>query len=289
MEFILNNGLSIPMPGFGTYNLGDASEIQNKIIMSVECGFRHIDTATAYGNEEEIGKSLSFAFKEICPREKMFITGKISNDDLRNLSDGYNATKQAFERTLNKLQLEYLDLYLIHWPVPRDCEHCWMELNVSTWSAMEELYKNGLIKAIGVSNFEERHVDNILQNSQIEPMVNQIEVHPLYQQRDLIKYCAEKNICVESWGPVKQGEMFKIPQLQKMSVKYQRSISQLCLKFCEQLNALPIIKCSSKERMIENLNIGNWAISSEDMEALFLLDSPTGRYKNYAYQRRDNC
>lgn len=244
MEFVLNNGLSIPSPGFGTYNLGDPTEIYQKIITAAECGFRHFDTATAYGNEEEIGKGLSFVFNDICSRNEIFVTGKISNDDLRNLSDGYYATKKAFERTLNRLQLEYLDLYLIHWPVPRDCEHCWKELNVSTWTALEELYINGLIKAIGFSNFEERHIQNIMQSSQIKPMVNQIEIHPLYQQRGLIKYCLENNICVESWGPLKQGEVFKSSQLQKMALKYSKSVSQLCLKFCEQLKALPIVKCS---------------------------------------------
>ena len=289
MRFVLSNGISIPSPGYGTYNLGEVSEIHNKIVTAAECGFRHFDTATAYGNEEEIGKGLSFVFKNVCSRSEIFITGKLSNDDLRELSDGYYAAKQAFERTLNKLQLEYLDLYLIHWPVPRDCEHCWKELNISTWAAMEELYKEGLIKAIGLSNFEERHIQNIVKDAQVMPMVNQIEIHPMYQQRDLIKYCIENNICVESWGPLKQGEVFKIPELQRISDKYSKSISQLCLKFCEQLNALPIVKCSSKERMSENLCGNDWIISAEDMEALFLLDSNTGRYNNYAYQRRDNC
>ncbi len=291
MKFCLNNGLIIPSPGYGTYNIGAPSEIHEKIIAAAECGFRHFDTAASYNNEEEIGKSFKFVFKEVCKRSDMFIAGKLSNDELRNLSDGYNVTKRAFQRTLEKLQLDYLDLYLIHWPVPRDCENTWKELNITVWQAMEEIYNTGRIKAIGVSNFEKRHIENIINsaNIYIHPMVNQIEVQPLYQQKELIDYCTSNKICVEAWGALKQGEVFKIPELQKLSKKYRKPISQICLKFCEQLNTLPLVKCSSRERMIENLDMDEWKLSSCDMETLYRLDSTNGRYKNYAYERRDRC
>jgi len=289
MKFCLNNGLSIPSPGFGTWNLGKDDEVRNKIIAAAECGFRHFDTAPIYYNEEFIGEGLAVVFNNICKRSEVFITGKISNDDLQGLSDGYNTTKQVFQRTLERLQVDYLDLYLIHWPVPRYAENCWKELNITTWQAIEELYNSGKVKSIGVSNFTERHIQNIVENTHIKPMVNQIEIHPLYQQRDLINYCIDNKICVEAWGSLKQGDVFKIPEMQELSRKYNKPISQVALKFCEQLNALPLVRCSTKERMIENLEVGEWKISSEDMEILYALDSPNGRYQNYAYTRRDSC
>lgn len=289
MKFQLNNGISVPCPGFGTYNMGTSTEVYEKIITAAKCGFRHFDTASAYGNEEDVGQALAYVFDEICERKDVFVTGKLSNDDLYNVSDGYYATKQAFERTLERMRLDYLDLYLIHWPVPRNAENNWRELNISTGQAMEELYQKGKARAIGLSNFTERHIQNISLNAEFQPMVNQIEVQPLYQQRSLIKYCAEHNICVEAWGPLKQGEVFKLAQLCELSDKYGKTISQLCLKFCLRLNTIPIVKCSTENRMLENLDIDEWEISSEDMEKIFLLDNPNGRYKNYAYQRRDSC
>ena len=149
----------------------------------------------------------------------------------------------CIHRTLERLQLDYIDLYLIHWPVPRDAEPYWRELNISTWDAMEELYHSGRIRAIGVSNFDKRHIDNIMLHSNIKPMVNQIEIQPAYQQRPLIDYCKKNGICVEAWGPLKQGEVFQIEELKEMSSRYGKTVSQLCLRFCIQLNTLPIVKC----------------------------------------------
>lgn len=289
MKLYCKNGVSIPGPGFGTFNMGDPAEIYGKIVMAAECGYRHFDTGSAYNNEEAVGGGISCVCREICERQELFITGKVSNDDLYHVSDGYYATKSAFSRTLERMRLDYLDLYLIHWPVPRDAEGCWKELNVATWEAMEELYGARKVRAIGLSNFTERHIKNIIQNAKVKPMVNQIEIHPLYQQRSLIEYCTGNDICVEAWGPLKQGEVFKVEKLRKLADKYKKTISQLCLKFCAQLGALPIVKCSTRERMIENLDTAEWEISMEDMEKIRTLDMPDGRYKNYAYRRRDSC
>lgn len=153
---------------------------------------------------------------------------------------------------------------------------------------MEELYKEGKIKAIGLSNFTERHIENILSNCTLKPMINQIEIQPLYQQRELIKYCQDRGILVEAWGPLKQGEVFKIQELQQLSQKYKKNISQICLRFCLQIGVLPIVKSSNELKMRENLDIFSWNLSDEDMRIISLLDTPNGRFQNYAYIRRDN-
>ena len=285
----LENGIIIPAPGFGTCKLGNRTETMDKIILAAQCGYRHFDTASAYGNEVDVGKALRIICGGICKREEMFIAGKLSNDDLFHVEDGYYATFNAFNRTLERLQLDYIDLYLIHWPVPRDAEPYWRELNISTWDAMEELYHSGRIRAIGVSNFDKRHIDNIMLHSNIKPMVNQIEIQPAYQQRPLIDYCKKNGICVEAWGPLKQGEVFQIEELKEMSSRYGKTVSQLCLRFCIQLNTLPIVKCSNRERMIENMDVFNWGITKEDMDIVYALDREDGRFKNYAYTRRDQC
>lgn len=284
----LRNGVYIPTTAFGTCKLGETSDVIQKVVLAAQCGYRHFDTAAAYENEAGVGKALKIITKEYCNRSELFITDKISNDDLSGLKDGYSATKKAFYKSLELLQIDYLDLYLIHWPVPRYAEDFWRQLNISTWRAMEDLYKEGKIKAIGVSNFTEKHIDNILQNSEIAPMVNQIEVQPFYQQRDLIRYCLNNDIFVEAWGPLKQGEVFSIDILQTLAQKYNKTVSQICLKFCLQLGAAPIVKCSSKEKMLENTIQYDWELSTEDMDLLSTLNNPLGRYNNFAYSRRDN-
>lgn len=289
MIFKLNNNLLIPSPGFGTYGLGGSADTIQKIKLAAKCGYRHFDTAIAYNNESDVGEALEFITGNICPREDCFITSKISNEALTDVSDGYTATKNSFSSTLEKLRTDYLDLYLIHWPVPRYAESTWKELNKSTWLAMEELYQSGKIRAIGLSNFTQRHIENILSGCTIKPMVNQIEIQPLYQQRGLIKYCQELGIVVEAWGPLKQGAVFTIKEMQRLADKYGKSISQICLKFCLQMGVLPIVKSSNEIRMKENLDLNGWNLSAEDMQALFLLDTPDGRFQNYAYIRRDNC
>lgn len=187
------------------------------------------------------------------------------------------------------MKLDYIDLYLIHWPVPRYAENMWKELNKATWRAMEDLYKNGMVRAIGVSNFLPRHLENILSECEIRPMVNQIEIQPLYQQKELIKYCQERDILVEAWGPLKQGKVFDLPKLQYLAQKYGKTISQICLRFCLQMGCLPIVKSSGELRMKENLDVFDWELSDEDMKTIFSLDTIDGRFQNYAYSRRDNC
>lgn len=286
---VLNNGVSIPAIGFGTCKLGNDEEIHHKLLSAIRCGYRHFDTASAYGNLEAIGKTLEYAMNNSVKREDIFITCKISNEELSGVDDGYATTKNAFENCLEKLKLDYLDLYLIHWPVPRYMENKWRQLNIDTWRAMEELYGSGKIRAIGLSNFAERHIENILENTSVVPMVNQIEIQPTYQQRELIKYCKAKNICVEGWSPLKKGEVLHDPTLQELAKKYGRPVSQLCLRFCVQLGAVPIVKSSNEKRMIENMDIFDWAISEEDMQTIYSLDTPDGYFKNYAYPRRDSC
>lgn len=286
---VLNNGVSIPAIGFGTHELGNEEEIHRKLLSAIRCGYRHFDTASAYGNLEAIGKTLEYAMENSVKREDVFITSKISNEELTNVDDAYAATKNAFNNCLEKLRLDYLDLYLIHWPVPRYMENKWRQLNIDTWRAMEELYESGKIRAIGVSNFTERHIENILENTTIVPMVNQIEIQPTYQERKLIEYCTSKKICVEGWSPLKNGEVFQIQALQELAKQYGRPVSQLCLRFCIQLGAVPIVKSSNEKRMMENMDIFDWTISEDDMKTIYSLDAPDGHFDYYSYIRRDSC
>lgn len=289
MQIKTINNISIPAPGFGTCGLGNDDESVKKIVLAAKCGYRHFDTAPAYNNEKIIGEALKIIFKEVCDRKEIFVAGKVSNEDLTNVTDGYEATIKAFNRTVEKLCVDYLDLFLIHWPVPRYAEKTWKSLNKATWHAMEDLYNQGKIKVIGVSNFEERHLDNICEDCRIKPMVNQIEVQPFYQQLNLIKFCQSHDILVEAWGPLKQGEVFKIKELNALAEKYKKTISQICLRFCLQVGTLPIVKSSDKTRMNENMDIFSWNISNEDMKIIYALNSLQGRFKNYAYTRRDEC
>lgn len=221
-------------------------------------GYRHIDTAGVYGNEEGIG----IAIKESkVKRKELFITSKLSND-----CRGYETTIKAFEETLEKLRLEYLDLYLIHWPATRgDKEEC-NKINIDTWRALEYLYKSGKIKSIGVSNFLIHHLKPIIEKCEIKPMVNQIEYHPGQMQNDIVKYCANNNIVVEAWSPLGTGKMLENIKLQEMAKKYNKSVAQLCIRWCIQNKVIPIVKTINKHRMLENRNVFDFVITKEDMQ-----------------------
>lgn len=248
---ILNNGVKMPLLGFGTYNAEDLDKLNNSIKDSIKIGYRHIDTASFYGNEEVIGCALK---ESDISRNEIFLADKVWNSE-----QGYDKTLKAFKKSIKKLKTDYLDLYLIHWP---------QALNKETWKALEELYKEGYIRAIGVSNFTLNHLKELIEHAEIMPAVNQIEFHPRLVQKELMEHCKEYNIQLEAWSPLMRGLVFQIPYLHKLSQKYERTISQIVLRWDLQMGVATIPKSTTYTRIKENADIFNFEISKEDMNEI---------------------
>ncbi|OKZ64604.1 MAG: oxidoreductase [Clostridium sp. 28_12] len=251
----LYNGIEIPEIGFGTWHIKDEKELEFSIKTAVENGYTHIDTASKYKNEELIGNTIE---KYNIPREKLFITSKLWNED-----KGYDNTIKAFQETLDRLKTDYLDLYLIHWPMTADN---WEELNAETWRAFEDLYKMGKVKAIGVSNFMIQHMESLRKTANIFPMVDQIEFHPGMMQKEILEYCRNNNIVVEAWSPLGFGRMLDNEDLKRIADKYKKSVAQICVRWCVQNNVIPLPKSTHLERIKDNIDIYDFIISDEDME-----------------------
>lgn len=251
----LYNGIEIPEIGFGTWHIKDEKELEFSIKTAVENGYTHIDTASKYKNEELIGNTIE---KYNIPREKLFITSKLWNED-----KGYDNTIKAFQETLDRLKTDYLDLYLIHWPMTADN---WEELNAETWRAFEDLYKMGKVKAIGVSNFMIQHMESLRKTANIFPMVDQIEFHPGMMQKEILEYCRNNNIVVEAWSPLGSGRMLDNEDLKRIADKYKKSVAQICVRWCVQNNVIPLPKSTNLERIKDNIDIYDFIISDEDME-----------------------
>jgi diketogulonate reductase-like aldo/keto reductase len=262
-SYVLSNGVKIPCVGFGTWRLPECESTVDIIKTAVDCGYRHIDTAFAYKNEQSVGK----AIKECgLKRSELFITSKLDNSD-----HGYDKTMKEFTMTMNNLNLDYLDLYLIHWPIPQLYRDNWQEMNRGTWKAFEELYQEGKIKAIGVSNFLEHHIEPLLESATIAPMVDQLELHPQYVQRDAVNYCKDHRMIVEAWSPLIKGQL-EHPLLLKLAASYNKTPAQIVLRWSIQHGFLPLPKTSSRERMLENADIFNFEISDEDIEQMKALE-----------------
>lgn len=257
-NFILANGVKIPCIAYGTWKTPNGETAEKSVLKAIECGYRHIDTAAIYGNEESVGNAIK---KTNVKREDLFVTSKVWND-----ARGYDNTMQAFNETMKKLQLDYLDLYLIHWPNPiayrNDMEH----MNNETWRAMEDLYKAGKIRAIGVSNFKVHHLEKLKYT--IKPMVNQIEYHISCTQEDVITYCQTHDILVEAWSPLGNGAIFNCSVMLDFAKKYDKSIAQIALRYILQKDILPLPKSITPVRIEENLKVFDFIISDEDMKAL---------------------
>lgn len=254
--YTLNNNVEIPCVAFGTYKAaqGDTAEI---IKLAIEAGYRYFDTASFYGTETYLGQAVR---ESNIPREEFFLASKVWKEEM-----GYEAVKKAFARTLDNLGTDYLDLYLIHWPLPAPDYKDWKALDLETWKAMEELYKEGKVRAIGLSNFLPHHIENILGNCEIMPMVDQIEFHPGYTQEATVRYCMEHEIQVQAWSPIGRGRVLGDPLMIELSEKYQVSVAQICLRYAVQKKVIPLPKSSSLERMKENQDLFSFEISREDM------------------------
>ncbi len=257
-SYILRNKVEIPCVGFGTYLTPDGDTAVKAVRDAIQAGYRHIDTAAVYKNEQSIGKAVRESGIE---RKKLFITSKLWNSD-----QGYANTLHAFEKTMEKLNMDYLDLYLIHWPIAKGHSDDWQFMNLETWRAMEELYIEGRIRAIGVSNFMPKHLRPLMEKATILPMVNQIEIHPGFNQEDTVEYCKENGIVVEAWGPFSQGKLFESTVLNDLAKKYNKTIAQICLRWHLQRGILPLPKSVTPSRIVENTQIFDFELSAEDMD-----------------------
>jgi len=259
----LANGVEIPAVGFGTWQTPDGSVAINSVRTAIEYGYRHIDTAACYNNEPSVGAGIAKAIAAgTVSRDMLFVTSKVWNTER-----GYEKTMVAFEKTCTDLGLGYLDLYLIHWPAAAHQFADWKEINRGTWRAMTELYKAGKIRAIGVSNFKPHHLKALME-TEVRPMVNQIEFHPGFLQEETVKFCQENGIVVEAWSPLGTGKMLSNETLQEIAAKYKKSVAQLCIRFCLQNKVIPLPKSVTPERIRENLQVFDFVISDEDMKAI---------------------
>ena len=257
--YTLNNGVKIPCVAYGTYKAKDENGA-DIITAAVEEGYRYFDTASFYETEEYVAEAIQ---RSGLPREDFFIATKIWKEEM-----GYEETLAAFERSAKKLNTDYIDLYLIHWPRPTLDYQDWKQLDIDTWRALEKLYKEGKVRAIGLSNFLPHHLDNILENCEIKPMVNQIEYHAGYTQEATVQYCKQHDILVQAWSPISRGRIFHDVTLVELAEKYQVSIAKLALRFCIQNGIVPLPKAASRERMRENMNLFDFEISDEDMKRI---------------------
>jgi 2,5-diketo-D-gluconate reductase A len=259
----LNNGVEMPVLGFGVFQVTDLAECERSVVDAIETGYRLIDTAASYRNEEAVGKAIK---RSGVAREELFITTKVWIQ-----SNGYEGTKRSFERSLKQLQTDYLDLYLMHQP---------MGDVYGTWRAMQELYKQGKVRAIGVSNFHPDRLIDLIVHNEIVPAVNQIETHPFHQQIETQKFLQENNVQIESWGPFAEGKnnIFQNELLASIGSKYNKTIAQVILRWLTQRGIVAIPKSVRKERMEENFNIFDFDLSSADMEAIKTLDTKTSSF-----------
>ncbi|NMF57953.1 aldo/keto reductase [Pseudanabaena yagii] len=257
-KVVLNNGLEMPILGFGVFQMNDLEECERSVSDAIEVGYRLIDTAASYGNEEAVGKAIQ---KSGVARNEIFITTKLWIQDA-----GYESTKRAFQRSLDKLKLDYLDLYLIHQPYGDI---------YGAWRAMQELYREGRIKAIGVSNFYPDRLIDLIVHNEVVPAVNQIETHPFHQQIETQKFLKENNVQIESWGPFAEGKnnIFHNDVLLTIAKKYGKNVAQVILRWLMQRDVVAIPKSVRKERMSENFNIFDFELSTDDMDAVATLDS----------------
>jgi diketogulonate reductase-like aldo/keto reductase len=260
---VLNNGIEIPILGFGVFQVTDPAECERSVVDAIQAGYSHIDTAASYQNEEAVGRGIK---QGGVARENLFITTKLWIQ-----SNGYEGTIKAFERSLKRLQLDYIDLYLIHQPFGDV---------YGEWRAMEELYQQGKVRAIGVSNFPPDRIMDLMIHNKITPAVNQIEVNPFHQQIDAQKFLQDNSVQVEAWAPFAEGKnnIFQNELLLSIAAKHKKSVAQIILRWLVQRGIIALAKSTRKERMLENINVFDFELSAEDMAAITTLDAKTSSF-----------
>ncbi|MGE7718137.1 Aldo/keto reductase [Priestia megaterium] len=252
----LHNGVKMPGFGLGVFKVEEGPELINAIKVAIKHGYRSIDTAAIYGNEEGVGQGIREGLKEAgISRENVFVTSKVWNADL-----GYDATIAAYETSLKKLGLDYLDLYLIHWPVEGKYKEA--------WRALETLYKEGKVKAIGVSNFQVHHLKDLMEDAEIKPVINQVEYHPRLTQKELQAFCEKHHIQLEAWSPLMQGELLDNEVLTEIANKHNKSVAQVILRWDVQNGIITIPKSTKEHRIVENASIFDFELNKEEMERI---------------------
>lgn len=261
---ILRNGIDIPDIGFGTWNIPYGEDCEKAVFEAIKAGYRHIDTAGAYGNERSVGLGVKAAIREglIKDRADVFITSK-----LWNTNRSYNKAFRGFDKSMRNLDLDYIDLYLIHWPANKVRYKNPSEVNAVTWEALEELYEEGRAKSIGVSNFLPHHIEELKKSAKVLPMVNQIELHVGYMQEDVVEYNNNNGIITEGYSPLGTGALLENEILREMAKKYQTTASAICISFLRKRGIIPLPKTTSPDRMSENLRLIR--IEDEDMDILY--------------------
>lgn len=265
--FKIYNGVEIPCMGLGTWQSPDETA-KNAVLAALSHDYRLIDTAAAYGNEKGVGEGIKASGLK---REEIFVTSK-----LRNADHGYKSTMEAFDLTMEKLGLEYLDLYLIHWPNPIQYRTHWEEATAGTWKAFEELYEQGKIKAIGISNFLPHHIEKLMKTAKIKPMVNQLKLCPGVTQDETVDYCKKQGIVVEAYSPFGTGMIFGNEDMKKLSAKYGKTVGQLCLRWCLDKDFVSLPKSANPMRIRENAEIFDFELSKEDVDLISNLKGVCG-------------
>lgn len=252
----LHNGVKMPWFGLGVFKVEEGPVLVNAVKTAIQHGYRSVDTAAIYENEEGVGKGIKKGLEEAgISREELFVTSKVWNSDL-----GYESTIAAYETSLKKLGLEYLDLYLIHWPVEGKYK--------DAWRALETLYKEGRVKAIGVSNFQIHHLEDLMKDAEMKPMVNQVEYHPRLTQKELQAFCQDNGIQLEAWSPLMQGHLLDNEVLQEIANKHNKSVAQIILRWDLQNGVVTIPKSTKEHRIVENANVYDFELTKEEMEIM---------------------
>lgn len=263
--FVLSNGVEIPALGYGTWQAPDGEITRDGVISALKAGYRHIDTAFAYGNEVSVGEGIRLSGVK---REEIFLTTKHWVT-----FRGYEKTREAIDTSLKNLGVDYLDLYLIHWPCVEKVTPDWKAVNASTWRAFEEACRAGKIRAIGVSNFQKKHLDALMETAEIAPMVNQIEFHPGFLQMDNVKDSQARGMLVEAWSPLGSGAVLGDPRLKAIADKYGKTVAQICLNFVLKNGVLPLCKSVHADRIASNAQIFDFELAGEDMAAIAAIEN----------------
>jgi len=253
---VLQNGVKMPWIGLGVLYLDEDGPVENAVRWALEAGYRHIDTASIYGNEAGVGRAIR---ESGLPRDAIFVTSKVWNSD-----QGYEKTLAAFEASLQRLDMDYVDLYLVHWPVKG--------LYKETWRALETIYESGRARAIGVSNFLIHHLQDVMADARIMPMVDQVEFHPRLQQPELQAFCREHSIQLEAWRPLMKGKVLEIPELVSLGEKYGKTAVQVTLRWMIQKGVVAIPKSGNRDRIFSNIDIFDFELSKADMAIIDGLD-----------------